>query len=225
MIPLKDDNPIQIFPVMTIGIITLNILIYLYQLSLSPEAGQALLDRYGAIPALLMHPFSPDLLIAKIAPALPPALTVFSSMFMHGGFLHLLGNMLYLWVFGNNIEDTLGHSRFLIFYLVCGFFAAFFHTLSDMNSTIPMIGASGAIAGVLGAYILLFPRANVSTLFIFIIFIKVIKVPAVLILGLWFLIQLLNAGTEGGSIAWYAHLGGFLTGLILVRFFKPAGRR
>ncbi len=146
-------------------------------------------------------------------------------MFMHGGFLHLLGNMLYLWVFGNNIEDTLGHSRFLIFYLVCGFFAAFLHTLSDMNSTIPMIGASGAIAGVLGAYILLFPRANVSTLFIFIIFIKVIKVPAVLILGLWFLIQLLNAGTEGGSIAWYAHVGGFLTGLILVRFFKPVGRR
>ena len=225
MIPLKDDNPIQIFPLMTIGIIALNILIYLYQLSLSPEAGQALLDRYGAIPALLMHPFSPDSTIAKIVPALPPALTVFSSMFMHGGFLHLLGNMIYLWVFGNNIEDTLGHSRFLIFYLVCGFFAAFFHTLSDMNSTIPMIGASGAIAGVLGAYFLLFPRANVSTLFIFIIFIKVIKVPAVLILGLWFLIQLLNAGTEGGSIAWYAHVGGFLTGLILVRFFKPVGRR
>ena len=221
MIPLKDDNPIQIVPVMTLGIITLNILIYLYQLSLSPEGLQHLLFRYGAVPSLILHPFSHE----TLPPALPAALTIFSAMFLHGGFLHLLGNMLYLWVFGNNIEDTLGHFRFLIFYLICGFFAAFFHTLSDMNSTIPMIGASGAIAGVLGAYFLLFPRANVSTLFIFIIFIKVIKVPAVLILGLWFLIQLLNAGTEGGSIAWYAHVGGFLTGLILVRFFKPVGRR
>jgi rhomboid family protein len=219
MIPLKDDIPTQTFPFVTIGIIALNSLVFLYQLSLSPEAGQSLLFRYGAIPFLLTHPFSADF---EIAPALPPTLTVFSSMFLHGGMIHLLGNMLYLWIFGNNIEDYLGHVKFVLFYLVSGFFAAFFHTLSDVNSAIPMIGASGAIAGVLGAYFLLFPRANVSTLFIFIIFFKIIKVPAVLILGFWFLIQLLNAGSEGGSVAWYAHVGGFLTGLIIVRFFKPA---
>jgi membrane associated rhomboid family serine protease len=230
MIPLKDDNPTQTFPFVTIGIITLNCLVYLYQLSLSSEGLQSLLYRYGAIPALLIHPFSADLKIAKIAPALPPILTVFSSMFMHGGMIHLLGNMLYLWVFGNNIEDYLGHVKFMLFYLISGFFAAFFHTaytlykLPFIDPMIPMIGASGAIAGVLGAYFLLFPRANVSTLFIFIIFFKIIKVPAVLILGFWFLIQLLNAGSEGGSVAWYAHLGGFLTGLIMVRFFKPARR-
>ena len=119
-------------------------------------------------------------------------------MFLHGGLFHLLGNMLYLWIFGNNVEDYLGHVKFIIFYLISGFFAAFIHTLSDLNSPIPMIGASGAIAGVLGAYLVLFPRANVSTLFIFIIFFKIIKVPAVLILGLWFLVQLLNAGTGRG---------------------------
>jgi membrane associated rhomboid family serine protease len=221
MIPLKDDNPTQTFPFVTIGIIALNCLIFLYQLSLSPEGLQTLLFRYGAIPFLLTHPFSAEF---EITPALPPALTVFSSMFLHGGMIHLLGNMLYLWIFGNNVEDHLGHFRFVLFYLITGFFASFFHTLSEVNSVIPMIGASGAIAGVLGAYILLFPRANVSTLFIFIIFFKIIKVPAVLILGFWFLIQILNAGTGGGSVAWYAHVGGFLAGLILVRFFKPARR-
>jgi membrane associated rhomboid family serine protease len=221
MIPLKDDNPTQTLPVVTVGIIVLNVLVFLYQLTLSPEGLQLLLNRYGAVPLLLTHPFAGGV---EIPPALPPTLTVFSSMFLHGGLIHLLGNMLYLWIFGNNIEDYLGHVRFVLFYLICGLFAAFFHTLSDLNSPIPMIGASGAIAGVLGAYFLLFPRANVSTLFIIIVFIKIIKVPAVLILGFWFLIQLLNAGTEGGSVAWYAHVGGFLTGLILVRFFKPARR-
>jgi Uncharacterized membrane protein (homolog of Drosophila rhomboid) len=128
--------------------------------------------------------------------------------------------MLYLWIFGDNVEDYLGHIKFIFFYLIAGFFAAFIHTLSDLNSPIPMIGASGAIAGVLGAYLILFPRTNISTLFFFIIFFKIIKVPAVLILGLWFLVQLLNAGSGGGSVAWYAHVGGFLTGIILIRTFK-----
>jgi membrane associated rhomboid family serine protease len=221
MIPLKDDIPTQTFPLITIGLILINVLVYIYQLTLSPEGLETFLFRYGAIPGRLVHPFAADHTFPQ---AMPFGLTIFSSIFLHGGLFHLLGNMLYLWIFGNNVEDYLGHAKFFIFYLISGFFAAFIQTLSDLNSSIPMIGASGAIAGVLGAYFVLFPRANVSTLFIFIIFFKIIKVPAVLILGLWFLVQLLNAGTVGGSVAWYAHVGGFLTGVVLIRTFKVIHR-
>jgi membrane associated rhomboid family serine protease len=220
MIPLKDDNPTGLFPLITIGLIAANVLVYIYQLTLPPLQLEALIFRYGAIPYNLTHPLAKDLLYVT---ALPSTLTVFSSMFLHGGFLHLASNMLYLWIFGDNIEDYLGHLRFFLFYLVSGLFAALFHTLADVNATIPVIGASGAIAGILGAYLVLFPRANVSTLFLFIIIIRIIKIPAVLILGLWFLIQLLGAGS-GGSIAWFAHIGGFLAGMILIRFFRPATR-
>lgn len=221
MIPLKDDNPTQTFPFITIGLIALNIVIYIYELSLSPEGWERLSMIYGAIPVHLVHPFSVNVELPR---TIPPILTIFTSMFLHGGLLHLLGNMLYLWIFGNNVEDYLGHFKFILFYLISGFFAAFIHTLSNVTSSIPMIGASGAIAGILGAYLILFPRANVSTLFIFIIFFKIIKVPAVLILGLWFLIQLLNAGSEGGSVAWYAHVGGFLSGVVLILFFRSIRR-
>jgi membrane associated rhomboid family serine protease len=221
MIPLKDDNPTSTFPLITLSLLAINIVVYIYQLTLSSEGLETFLFRYGAIPGRLIHPSLGDLPPAQ---AIPYALTIFSSMFLHGGLFHLLGNMLYLWIFGNNVEDYLGHVRFFIFYLISGFFAAFIHTLSDLNSPIPMIGASGAIAGVLGAYLVLFPRANVSTLFIFIIFFKIIKVPAVLVLGLWFLVQLLNAGTAGGSVAWYAHVGGFLTGVVIIRTFKVIRR-
>ena len=218
MIPLKDDNPTRTFPLITITIIALNILVYLYQLSMSAEELTTFLFEYGAIPDRLTHPFFQNSFSPK---TIPSVLTIFTAMFLHGGLIHLLGNMLYLWIFGKNVEDFLGHLKFIIFYLISGFFAALIHTFSDINSAIPMIGASGAIAGILGAYFILFPRANVSTLFIFIVFIKIIKVPAVLILGLWFLVQLLNAGSEGGSVAWYAHVGGFLTGVFLIRTFRP----
>jgi membrane associated rhomboid family serine protease len=221
MIPLKDDNPTQTFPLITISLVAINVLVYIYLLTLSSEGLETFLFRYGAIPGRLIHPFEVD---QAFSPTIPFGLTIFSSMFLHGGMFHLLGNMLYLWIFGNNVEDYLGHVKYIIFYLISGFFAAFIHTLSDLNSPIPMIGASGAIAGILGAYLVLFPRANVSTLFIFIIFFKIIKVPAVLILGLWFLLQLLNAGTVGGSVAWYAHVGGFLTGVVLIQIFKSIRR-
>ena len=221
MIPLKDDNPTQTFPLITIGLVAINILVYIYQLTLSSEGLETFLFRYGAIPGRLIHPFEGAQALPQ---TIPFGLTIFSSMFLHGGLFHLLGNMLYLWIFGNNVEDYLGHVKYIIFYLISGFFAAFIHTLSDLNSSIPMIGASGAIAGVLGAYLVLFPRANISTLFIFIIFFKIIKVPAVLILGLWFLLQLLNAGSGGGSVAWYAHVGGFLTGVVLIQIFKSIRR-
>ena len=221
MIPLKDDNPTQTLPLITIGLVTINILVYIYQLTLSSEGLETFLFRYGAIPGRLIHPLEVD---PAFSQTIPFGLTIFSSMFLHGGMFHLLGNMLYLWIFGNNVEDSLGHVKYIIFYLISGFFASFIHTLSDLNSSVPMIGASGAIAGVLGAYLVLFPRANVSTLFIFIIFFKIIKVPAVLILGLWFLLQLLNAGSGGGSVAWYAHVGGFLSGVVLIQIFKSIRR-
>ncbi len=219
MIPLKDDSPIERFPFITLGIIAINALVYVYQLTLPPLDLEALIFRYGAIPYNLTHPLAKDLLYVT---ALPPVFTIFTAMFLHGGFIHLASNMLYLWIFGDNIENALGPLRFILFYLISGFFAALSHILSDPNATIPMIGASGAIAGILGAYLILFPRTNVSTLFIFVIIIRIIKVPAVLVLGFWFLIQLLNAGTEGGSVAWYAHIGGFITGIFLIKILKPA---
>jgi membrane associated rhomboid family serine protease len=222
MIPLKDDIPVERFPFITLALIAINALVYIYQLTLPSLQSEALIFSYGAIPYNLTHPLAKDLLYVT---ALPPTLTIFSAMFLHGGFIHLASNMLYLWIFGDNIENALGHLRYLLFYLISGFFAALCHILSDPNATIPMIGASGAIAGILGAYLILFPRANVSTLFIFIIIIRIIKVPAVLVLGFWFLIQLLNAGSEGGSVAWYAHIGGFITGIFLIKIFKPAPAR
>jgi membrane associated rhomboid family serine protease len=136
--------------------------------------------------------------------------------------------MLYLWIFGNNVEDTLGHFRFFLFYLVCGLFAAAVQVFSDPNATVPMIGASGAIAGILGAYLLLFPGARILTLFFIIIFVKLIRIPAIIILGFWFIIQLLGAGTAATNVAFFAHIGGFISGLILVKLFQPGrvrGRR
>ena len=147
MIPLKDDNPTSRFPIVTIGLIAANILVYIYQLTLPPLQLEALIFRYGAIPYNLTHPLAKDLLYVT---ALPPVLTVFTSMFLHGGFLHLASNLLYLWIFGDNIEDALGPLRFFLFYLISGFFAALVHTLADINATIPVIGASGAIAGYWG---------------------------------------------------------------------------
>jgi len=222
MIPLKDDIPTDKVPFVTIGIIILNCLVYIYELTLSSDVLEDFTLLYGAIPDRLVHPFTMDLLLPQ---ALPPVLTIFTSMFLHGGPLHLLGNMLYLWIFGKNVEDFLGHIRYIFFYMMSGFFAAFIHTLSDINSLIPMIGASGAIAGILGAYFILYPRANISTLFIFIIFFKIIQVPAVLILGLWFLLQLANAGGGGSSVAWFAHVGGFITGVFMIRMFKQTHSR
>jgi membrane associated rhomboid family serine protease len=220
MIPLKDDIPTKTFPVVTIGLIAANILVYLFQLSLSPEGLENFLFRYGAIPD---HLTDPSFFRSRFSlKTMPPVLTIITAMFLHGGLIHLSGNMLYLWIFGNNVEDTLGHVRFFIFYLLSGFFAAAIHTFSDIHSPVPMIGASGAIAGILGAYLIFFPRANVSTLFIFIIFFKIIKIPAVLVLIMWFMIQLINAGSEGGSVAWYAHVGGFLSGIFLVRSFRSS---
>jgi membrane associated rhomboid family serine protease len=151
------------------------------------------------------------------------AATVVTSMFLHGGFLHLGGNMLYLWIFGNNIEDSMGRGRFLLFYLLGGVVAATFQVLYDPASEIPMIGASGAVSAVLGAYLVLYPYARVSTLIFIVIFIKVVQLPAVVLLTIWFFIQLLYSQTDG--VAWYAHIGGFIFGLVAVRFFSRRPHR
>lgn len=216
LLPLKDDNPTSSFPFVTIAIILANGLIFFHQIRLDFAESQRFIFQWGAIPYQITHGE-----VLHVAPLIPLPLTLFSSMFLHGGFLHLFGNMLYLWIFGNNIEDTLGHFRFFLFYLVCGLFAAAVQIFSAPDLTVPMIGASGAIAGILGAYLLLFPGARVLTLFFIIIFVKLIRIPAIIILGFWFFIQLLGVGTATSNIAFFAHIGGFLAGLILVKLFQP----
>jgi membrane associated rhomboid family serine protease len=221
LLPLKDDIPTRTFPFVTIAIILINGWIFYHQMTLDWVESERFISLWGAIPYQITRGE-----ILGIAPLIPPPLTLFTSMFLHGGVLHLLGNMLYLWIFGNNIEDTLGHFRFLLFYLVCGVVAGTTQIFSDPNSTVPMIGASGAIGGILGAYLLLFPGARVSTLLFIFIIIKVIQIPALVILGFWFLIQILGIwGGGGGGIALFAHVGGFVAGLVLVKFFQPSRRR
>ncbi|MGA1826328.1 MAG: rhomboid family intramembrane serine protease [bacterium] len=219
MIPLKDDVPTETFPIDTILIIGINIFIFLYQASLG-IGGQRLVYSYGIMPYEIIR-------FKDIAPTIPYPIyaTLFTSMFLHGGFFHLAGNMLYLWIFGNNVEDAVGHFKFLIFYFTCGIAAGFLYIILNPNSKVPLIGASGAISGILGAYLLLYPRARVHTLIIFIFFVQIIKIPAVIVLGFWIIIQILNylssIGTvSSGGIAWLAHIGGFFAGLFLIRYFK-----
>ncbi len=217
MIPYKDDNPTHIFPFVTIGIVVLNVLVFILQAA-SRSGMKELTYAYGAIPHYLMT-------LEKHQP-INPVMTVFTSMFMHGGLLHLGGNMLYLWIFGNNIEDRLGHFRFMLFYLSCGIIAAYGYAITNPNSTIPMIGASGAISGVLGAYLLLFPRANVHTLIFLGFFITTVQVPALIVIGFWAIIQFINGLIstglrEAGGVAWFAHIGGFLMGLVTIKLWLP----
>ncbi|MCF8032102.1 MAG: rhomboid family intramembrane serine protease [Desulfarculaceae bacterium] len=218
MIPLKDENPTQGVPFVTIGIIALNLLVYLYQLSLGPRAEYIFLHQYGVVPVLLTG----EIPVPGILAWLPQPLTLVTSMFLHGGFMHLAGNMLYLWIFGNNIEDRLGPLRFGVFYLLGGVLAGLSHVVASPGSQLPMVGASGAIAAVLGAYFLLYPRAKVVVLLWFFFYAQLIRVPAVIVLGVWFLLQVLGRG--GPGVAWMAHIGGFVIGLILVRLFLPRRR-
>lgn len=215
MIPLKDDNPTGSFPIVTIGLIALNIIIFVYEISFGPQL-ESFLNMYGAKPLYIINMSAPP-------GHPPPYLTIFSSMFLHGGFFHVAGNMLYLWIFGNNIEDSMGHFKFIIFYLISGIAAVYIFSFVNPGSTIPMVGASGAVSGVLGAYLVLFPRAKVLTLVPFGFYMQVIKVPAVFVLGLWIFVQILNGmitAGKGGGVAWFAHIGGFLAGVLLVGLFK-----
>jgi membrane associated rhomboid family serine protease len=230
--PLKDDIPTRSWPVMTVALILINAVAFFYQFSLygaapgGAKAAQAFVGEFGLIPCRLAG-------ACPAAPDGPSALmTVFTSMFLHGGLLHILGNMLYLWIFGNNVEDTLGHGRFIAFYLVAGAAAAFVQTMVNTRSTVPMIGASGAVSGVLGAYLLLFPHARVLCLILLGFFVRLIHVPAVIVLGFWIVVQFISGyvavalgGGGGAGVAWFAHIGGFLAGMALLFAFRPRRRR
>ena len=214
MIPLKDNIPSSRTPVITIGLIVINVLVYLNQLTLPPRAAVRFVYLYGLIPLEIS---SGDLMVPHPVPLYG---TIFTSMFVHGGLFHLAGNMLYLWIFGDNVEDRLGRVRFLIFYLLSGVAAAAAQILSGPDSKIPMVGASGAISGVLGAYLLLYPHARVVTLVFFGWFIRLIEIRALVVLGFWIVVQLasglLTWGAQVGGVAWFAHVGGFIAGLVMV---------
>jgi membrane associated rhomboid family serine protease len=217
MIPLHDDNPTKLTPMVTIASIAVCILVFLYQASLPVGPDNTFVFQYGAIPALLFGQAD----LPETVVLIPAYATLITSMFLHGGWMHLIGNMLYLWIFGNNIEDVMGHAKYVVFYLTCGIVAALSHALTDPSSTIPMVGASGAISGVLGAYILLFPRARVLVLMPGL---GATKVAAGVVLGMWFVMQLLSGGmsigSQGGGVAFFAHIGGFLAGMALIGLFK-----
>jgi membrane associated rhomboid family serine protease len=219
VIPLRDFIPTRRFPVLTVGIIIVNIMAFAYELL--ADAGGMLEQTFytmGVVPFDVTHNFGPAV-----------ALSFLTSMFLHGGFMHIIGNMLYLWIFGNNVEDSMGRGRFLVFYLITGITASAAQVLASPNSRLPSIGASGAIAGVLGAYIVLFPNARVQTLIFLGYFARMAQLPALLVLGFWFVLQLFNGllafgMTQLGGVAWFAHIGGFVAGLLLVRLFT-VGRR
>jgi membrane associated rhomboid family serine protease len=220
MIPYKDDNPTQTFPFVTIGLIVMNSLVFIWEL-ITPLQGEQIAFLYGAIPN--------NIITFKGTQPIPPVLSIVTSMFLHGGLLHVAGNMLYLWIFGNNIEDAVGHIRFLLFYLFSGFAAAYGHALTDSQSMIPMIGASGAVSGVLGAYLLLYPHARVHTLVIFGFFWQIIRIPAIVVIGFWIVIQIINGllsqgALQHGGVAWFAHVGGFLAGLLTIKLWLPRKR-
>ncbi len=232
MFPLYDDNPTDSFPFITIALIAINVLVWVTIQGAGFDA-TALRDSvcaFGAVPAEITGGFSPlphGMHVLRCPPGGLRWGTVFTSMFLHGGWLHLLGNMWFLWIFGNNIEDSTGHVRFLLFYLITGTIASIAHIYSSPGSPIPTVGASGAISGVMGAYLLLYPRVRIHTLFIIIIFIRVIPIPAWLVLGEWFAIQVL-AGTAAASatagVAFFAHIGGFVAGVALIKAFENRGR-
>lgn len=218
-IPLKDLNPRRTYPVVNTILILTNVIVFLYQLTLSPRQYQAFVAANATIPSHVDRFFTGH---ASFEYAFLPLVT---SMFMHMGFLHIAGNMLFLWIFGDNVEDYFGHFSYLLFYFVCGIGSDIAHILFNLHSPVPALGASGAISGVMGAYIVLFPRARVLTL----VFILFLPIPAFVILGYWFLLQFLagvtSVGTAAtGGTAWWAHIGGFLLGM-LITFFTMGNRR
>lgn len=219
MFPLRDENPTHRLPIMTILLIGINVAVFFHQISLGPSSMQAFVMQFGAIPEVVLHGGG-----TRVA-GLPPYLSVVTSMFLHGGFAHLLGNMWFLWIFGDNIEDFLGAFGFIVFYLVTGVAATLVHVFTTSNPEIPLVGASGAISGVLGAYVVLHPSIRVKTLLIFGFFWRVIYIPAVYFLGLWFLMQILGGFQPGGHVAYGAHIGGFVSGLLLIWIFSRPDRR
>ena len=215
MIPLRDVIPSRTTPLVTISLIAVNVLVFLYELTLGPAVDDFTM-RWGLVPAYFSW------------------VTVFTSMFLHGGLFHVAGNMLYLWIFGDNVEDRMGHGRFLVFYLMCGTTAALAQTFTAPDSGVPMVGASGAIAGVMGAYFVLYPKSKIVTLIPLFFFFQVIEVPAIFFLGIWFLMQFVSgvgsivtatAGQPAGGVAFWAHVAGFAAGIVGVFLFRQPERQ
>jgi len=221
MIPLKDENRTETFPFVTILIIVTNGLVFIWEI-FSPLDIPIIARLYGAIPYnLISFATTPE-----VFQPISPFASVMTAMFIHGNFFHLAGNMLYLWIFGDNVEDSLGHMRFVFFYLFSGVVATYTFAVTGPDSLVPMVGASGAISGILGAYIVLFPSARVTTLVFFGLF-WVMRIPALLVIGYWAFFQVLNgllseSAIQQGGIAWLAHVGGFVVGLLSVRFWLPS---
>jgi membrane associated rhomboid family serine protease len=216
VIPLKDNVPTRTLPIIAVSFIFVNILIFLWQrFALQGNASEMIYQYYGFVPHELIISLTTQWSLVPYN-----VMTMFTSMFLHGGFLHLAGNMLYLWIFGNNIEDAFGHMRFIPFYILSGLVAAVFQLFYDPSSNVPMIGASGAISGVLGAYLVLYPYARIKTL----IFFFVVELPAVVLLTIWFFVQVFYSTAMDG-VAWYAHIGGFIFGLLTAKLFaRKSGR-
>lgn len=231
MFPLRDENPTELLPFITLLVIAINVLVWI--MVQGAGAGEPFLESlcaYGTIPGEVTGRIP----VGTTVPLGPShgcrvgglsVSTVVTSMFLHGSWMHLIGNMWFLWVFGNNIEDSMGHARYVVFYLVCGTLAATAHMASAPGSAIPTVGASGAISGIMGAYLVLYPRVRVHTLFFFFIFIRVIPIPAWVMLLYWFALQVLSgsaAAGSGGGVAFWAHVGGFVAGVVLIKLFaKP----
>ena len=220
-IPLFDDNPSRRTPWVAWSVVALCAIVFLWQQSLVPQAERLAFFQYGFIPANAsgVAPLPPGLAV------IPAWATMVTAMFLHGGWMHIGGNMLYLWIFGDNVEDSMGPFRFAVFYILCGIAAALAQFMIDPSSRVPMVGASGGIAGILGAYLILHPRAAVRTFLLIIIFVRFINLPAWLVLGVWIAGQFVAvpsalAGTDGGGVAYFAHIGGFIAGMCLVPFFK-----
>jgi membrane associated rhomboid family serine protease len=211
MIPLRDIIPSRTTPIVTISLIVANVLVFLYELTLGRAVNDFTLY-FGLVPAAFSW------------------VAVLTSMFLHGGLFHVAGNMLYLWIFGDNVEDRMGHGRFLVFYLLCGTAAALAQTITAPDSLVPMVGASGAIAGVMGAYFVLYPKSRIVTLIPLFFFFRIIEVPAIFFLGIWFVMQFLSGvGSIGnaatGGVAFWAHIGGFLAGVSGVIVFRRPERQ
>jgi membrane associated rhomboid family serine protease len=224
MIPLKNLSPRDSFPAVTLGLIVANIVVFIHQLTLSDRATTIFINTYGMVPAHLQMALAGHRY--TLGQALIP---LFTSMFIHGGFLHIIGNMWFLWIFGGQVEDRLGHLYYLIFYTICGLGSGVTQLAFDWGSKVPAIGASGAIAGVLGAYILFFPSSRILTLIPLFIIWFTARIPAVIFIGLWFILQFLSGigslgAANAGGVAWWAHVGGFLLGLFLAKGKKPTRR-
>lgn len=215
MFPLRDSEQSASTPFVTVGLILVNLLAFFYELSLDDFSLHHFLTEWGMVPRNFEFA------------------DIFTSMFLHGGWMHVIGNIWFLWIFGDNIEDILGHSQYLVFYLLCGLVGGLLHVAFNPNSAVPAIGASGAISGVMGAYLMRFPRSRIHTLIFFFIFATTLEVPALLMIGYWFVVQLFSgfghlamaAGDHGGT-AWFAHIGGFVAGMVLIRILptRPSGR-